>query len=185
MPLQSDKRVTLVIMDPTGKPSPLSGSGKVDSTPADKLKRGIPLLLWPTYSMTSLEEPTGGAGHRPYSHTQSPVVVYAVYDKSAARILQPLVNGVNLGTATITESVRANSAGDVISKILTLTGTYLDAIEWWYDERLTARYAPGGIIKLSFKYVEIGLSETIFDPLTLTSTGNQAWDYKVQEAASS
>jgi len=183
---QRDKRVTLVVLGPDGKASPaLSASAKTDSAPADKLKRGIPLLHWPTYSMTSTEEPTAGSGHRPYSHSQSPVDVYAVYDKSAARILDALAQGANLGTAFIIESVRAGSPGDVISRELQLQGAYVVACEWYYDERLTGRYPPGGIIKVSFRYVGISLTETQFDPATLASTGALAWSYKVEEAASS
>jgi hypothetical protein len=172
-------------MDPTGKASPLSGSVKADSTPADKLKHGIPLIEWPNYGMTSLEEPTSGAGHRPYSHSQTPVMVRAIYDKSAARFLEPLVNGINLGTAYITESIRASSPGEIVNKVITLTNTYLTIGNLNYDERLKDRFPPGGYIELFLVYAEIALSETILDPLTLTATGSIAWDYKVQEAASS
>lgn len=145
------------------------GSVKWDS--ADDLKRGIPLVTFPSFHMQAPHEPTSGAGQQTSSLSDNPVTVYTVYDKTAARVLTPLVQGDNLKKVVITETGRANDEQEVKIRSLTLTNPFLVEVMWYFDESLFTALTPGGVVALSFKFTRVDLLAQEFDPVTGQATG--------------
>ena len=158
------------------------GSVKWDS--ADDLKRGIPLITFPSFYMDAPHEPTSGAGHKTASLSDSPITAYLVYDKTAARVLTPLVQGENLKQVVITETGRADDAQEVKIRSLTMTDPFLVEVMWYWDDSLFTALTPGGVVALSFKYTRVDLLAQEFDPVTGQAKGQKTNGFDKTHSAS-
>lgn len=154
-PFESKK----VIM--TTEETPLKGSVKWDS-PDGGFDRGMMLVEFPKFQLNSPEQPS--APHRPYSNSASPVEVWIPFDKSAARILGPFVEGVNLGTIKIKEVGRAANNQEVPIQEAIMSNAFVEKIAFAYEERLAVLLPPGGFLEITFKYGGLTLIATEFGP---------------------
>jgi hypothetical protein len=155
------------------KTEKIPGSVKISCKGFD-INRSFPAIRWPKNGLEVFENPTAEPMHRGGDDVcVQTITVYAVYDKSAAQLLNLLAGGLCLGDVVFADVVRSNDAEPQIRRLLTLSETYLSGTAWYYDERFRSHkdYLPGGIIGIKFRCVKIQTTHTEFDA-DLKAAGN-------------
>ncbi len=159
----------------------LKGSVKWDGG-KDAFKQGIPLIDFPSFNSRSPGEASSTSGHQTSSLSYQPVKAHIVFDKTTARVLNPLVQGNNLQKIVITETGRASNVGEVTLRTLTLTNGYLVRVRWYWDETLSTAITPGGVLELSFIYTAVNLTANQFDA-SMNPTGVSTSGADITKAA--
>ena len=160
------------------KSAKIPGSVKIACKGFD-INQSFPAIRWPENGLEVFENPTAYPMHRGKDDVQiHTVTIYAVYDKSAAQLLNLLAQGLCLGTVTIVDVIRSNDPEPQSLRSLVLEETYLSGAAWYYDERFrsTEGYIPGGLIGIKFRCVKIQATHTEFGD-DLKPSGNVSAEF--------
>lgn len=139
----------------------VQGSAKLDGADGT-LKRGIQ-VFWPNITAKAPLIKNASGGYRPQSMNQERVTVWSLYDKAAARVIDPLAKGKNIKKVTITETGRANNAEEVALRIFTMSNVFLEVIKYVYDHRIIEHLSPGGFLAMTFCAATTDLVHKEFD----------------------